>query len=483
MPARPLVRCVLPLALLLLCTSAGAQVAAVAIRGATVVDVRDGSLARDRTVLVEGNRITAVGPVAEVAVPAGAEVVEASGGFVVPCLWDMHVHATNQGDVQPFLTLFIATGITGFREPWGSLAVADTARAEIAARRVAGPPRQVVAGALIDGPARIWPGSLITLTPEEGRRAADSLHAAGAPFLKLYESLLPETYFAIAERARALGIPIAGHVSAAVAASDASDAGLRSIEHLSGVLAGCSTEEDAILADNLLATQAALGGGGGPPDPVARAAVTRHALATQDDARCRALMERFARNGTWQVPTLVATRGYAQMRELAAAGDPRLRYVPREAEGFWTPSTNPFTSRFPEEIWATVQAQYRRMEALVRMMVAAGVPILAGSDTPNPWVFPGFGLHDELELLVEAGLTPLQALQAATLNPARFLGRADELGTVTIGKLADLLVLEGNPLEDISHTRGIRAVIADGRLYRRGELDRMLEELAAQQRR
>jgi hypothetical protein len=188
-----LARCSVAVALLLLAASAHAQVPAVAIRGATVIDVRDGSLARDQTVLIEGNVITAVGPVAEVVVPPGADVLEAAGGFVVPGLWDMHVHATNQMDVPTYLTLFIANGITGFRETWGSRGAADSARAQIAARRLAGPARQVVAGAIIDGPARYWPGSLIALTPADGRRIADSLHAAGAPFLKVYESLLPDT--------------------------------------------------------------------------------------------------------------------------------------------------------------------------------------------------------------------------------------------------------------------------------------------------
>jgi hypothetical protein len=473
------VRCSPILAFLLLGSPLHAQVPTVAIRGATVIDVRDGSLKRDQTVLVEGNRIAAVGPVAEVAVPSGAEVLEAAGGFVVPGLWDMHVHATNQEDVRPFLTLFIANGITGFREPWGSRPVADSARAQIAARRLAGPARQVVAGALIDGPAPVWPGSLVALTPEDGRRTVDSLHAAGAPFLKLYESLLPETYFAIAERARALGIPFTGHVPPTVAVGLASDAGMRAVDHLNGVLRACSTAEDSILAENLRSAQAALRGDSIRPSPEVQAQRTQRMLATQDDARCRALARRLAGNGTAQVPTLVATRGYAFMRELAAASDPNLRYMDPRLEAFWTPSTNPFTNQFPEERWTSAQAQYRRMVEFVPLLAAAGVPMLAGSDTPNPWVIPGFGLHDELELLVQAGLTPLQALQSATLNPARFLGRIDDLGTVAMGKLADLLVLESNPLEDITSTRRIRAVVADGRLYRRDELDRMLEDLAA----
>jgi imidazolonepropionase-like amidohydrolase len=483
MPGRLIARCSVALALVLAGTSAHAQTAVVAIRGVTVIDVIDGSLSRDRTVLIEGNRITAVGPVAEVAVPPAAEVLEASGAYVVPGLWDMHVHVTNNPDIPGSFTLLLANGITGFREPWGSLAAADSARAAIAGRRLAGPPRQVVAGALIDGPARIWPGSLMVLAPEDGRRIVDSLHTAGAPFLKVYESLLPETYFAIAERARAVGMPFAGHVPAAVAASAAADAGIAAIEHFSGVIRGCSTAEDSILDVNLRAAHDALRGDTARPSPEVSAQRMRRMLATQDDARCRALAERLARNGTVQVPTLVAARGHAYMRELAAGGDPRLRYLDPRIKEFWTPSSNPFTNRYPEERWLSAQAQHRRFEALVPLMAAAGVPILAGSDTPNPWVIPGFGLHDELELLVQAGLTPLQALQAATVNPARFLGRTDELGTVGIGKLADLLVLEANPLEDITATRRIRAVVADGRLYRRAELDSLLDELAARQAR
>jgi imidazolonepropionase-like amidohydrolase len=491
MPAHRLARFSLGVSLSLTCTlallttgtAAHAQMPAVVIRGATVIDVTDGSLVRDRTVLIEGNRVTAVGSAAEVTVPPGADVLEAAGAFVVPGLWDMHVHATNQPDPDTYLTLFIANGITGFREPWGSRAAADAALAAIAGRRLAGPPRQVVAGALIDGPAPVWPGSLIARTPDDGRRIVDSLHVASAPFLKLFDSLLPETFLAIVARARALGMPATGHVPGAVAVGAASDAGMRSVEHLSGVIRGCSTAEDSILALNVRAAEDALRGGSPGPPPELAPQRMHHMLATQDDARCRALAARLARNGTAQVPTLIASRGYAYMRELAADGDPRLRYLDPGVKAFWTPASNPFASQFSEERWSSVQAQYGRMEQLVPLMAAAGVPILAGSDTPNPWVVPGFGLHDELELLVKAGLTPLQALQAATLNPARFLGRADELGTVAIGRLADLLVLDANPLEDITATRRIRAVVADGRLYRRAELDRLLEELAARQAR
>lgn len=261
-----------------------------------------------------------------------------------------------------------------------------------------------------------------------------------------------------------------------VSAADASEAGQRSTEHMTGVFKGCSREEEAIIAAwrDFLSESA-----GRQEDPAASLALVteldRRALATQDDARCRRLAERFIENETWLVPTLVSLRGKAYMRDLATAGDPRTRYVtpPRR----WT-APGPFLLPYSEEQWEVHQARYEREKEIVGMMAAAGVPILAGSDA-TPWVFPGFGLHDELELLVEAGLTPLHALQSATLDPVRFFKRTDELGTVEEGKLADLVLLGANPLEDITNTRRIRAVIADGRLYRRADLDRLLAEVEA----
>ncbi len=458
--------------------SAPGAATTVAIRNVTVVDVTDGSLHPDRTVLVEGNRIVTVGAAAEVAVPANAQVVEAAGGYLIPGLWDMHAHAATESRVESFFRLLLAHGITGFRDPFGSLGVAARARATAEAAELPGPPRMVVAGNMVDGPPGIVPGARVVSTPEEGRRVVDSLHAAGAPFVKVYFLLSPQTYSAISERARELEMPFAGHVPVEIRAADASDAGQRSIEHLTGVLTGCSSAEAGILAEwQELIRQMRAGN---------MAVVTknylepvRHALATQDEARCRLLAERFIENETWQVPTLISLRGKAYLRELAAAGDPRERYFKPPSR--WT-GGRPFGFPITEEQWEILQRQYEREREIVRMMAAAGVPFLAGSDTATPWVFPGFGLHDELALLVEAGLTPLQALQAATLSPARYLEATDSLGTVEVGKLADLVLLEGDPLEDIMNTRRIRAVVADGRLYRRSDLDRLLAEVEASNR-
>src|SRR5690606_32301515 len=191
-------------------------------------------------------------------------------------------------------------GVTGVRDMWHHREVAETAGAAVAAGELAGPVRAVVAGDLIDGPARIWPNSLVAYTPEEGRHLVDSLHAAGAPFIKVYSSLTPEAYRAIAGRARALRIPFAGHVPATVRAADASDAGQRSVEHFYGVLEGCSAEEDSILVAFGRAMRAARQGD--PVQTIRGAFEERHrrTVATQDDERCRSLADRFAANETWQ---------------------------------------------------------------------------------------------------------------------------------------------------------------------------------------
>jgi imidazolonepropionase-like amidohydrolase len=466
---------------LLTAASLPAQSPTFGIRGVTVVNVTDGELLRDQTVLVQGNRIVTVGARAQVAIPAGTEVIAGEGRFLIPGLWDMHVHAHDDLEVATtvYYPLFIANGITGVRDVWGSRTVADAALAAVTAGELPGP-RSIVAGALIDGPGRMWPMSLIAVTPEDGRRLVDSLHAAGAPFLKLYNSFLPETFFAIAERARSLGIPVVGHLPGAVRAADASDAGLHSIEHV-GVVRACSTGEDAAIAwvraeiasiiagDTALASRwRARGGFAEGPE----------ALARPDDERCRALAARLVKNGTAMVPTLTIGRGITGLAELAATGDPRLVYVPRHLRYSWTPANNPILGRVPPQLLERERVRQRRAVEVVRLMHEAGVLLLAGTDLGMPFVFAGFSLHDDLELLVQAGLTPLHALQTATLNPARFLKRGEELGTVSAGKLADLVLLDANPLEDITNTRRIHAVVADGRLYRRAQLDSLLARVA-----
>jgi imidazolonepropionase-like amidohydrolase len=488
-------RCVLCL-LVLTATSAAAQ-ERLAITPVTVVDVTEGALHEDQTVVVEGSRIAAVGPADEVIVPVGATIVNGAGGYLIPGLWDMHTHLLWSTDAAehyftdmpeeenswtlweryygPALDLLVANGVTGIREMWGDLEVARHVRQEaVAAERLA--PRMVVAGHVIDGPPRLWPGVIVVAAPEEARSAVDSIVAAGGAFIKVRNRVRPEVFQAIARRTQELDIPLAGHVPWLVRAAAAADAGQRSIEHLTGVVEGCSGFHDELLELNRQILEALAEREGAVADSLGARFFTRM-LSTQDDTRCRALLGHLARTETWQTPSLVLRRGTDHyLKDGDAKGDSLLKYVHPDWRKSWSPENDPYGQK-TEDIYRQRVWWHERRQEIVGMAAEEGVPMLAGTDTPNAFVVPGFSLHDEMELLVESGLLPLEALQAATINPARFLGAADSLGTVEAGKMADLVLLEANPLEDIRHTQRISAVVLDGQLLRRDELDELLESV------
>jgi imidazolonepropionase-like amidohydrolase len=452
--------------LLTLLAAASASPKSLVLRHVNIVDVNAGTVRRDMTVEIAGNRIAAISPGAA-DVPPDANVVDASGKYVIPGLWDMHVHWYD----KRYLPLFIANGVTGMRQMWG-MPEHHQWRIDINTGSLVGP-REVIASAIIDGPKPIWPNSVAVKDAAEGRAAVIREKEKGADFIKVYSLLPRDAFMGIVAEAKEQHISFAGHVPNSVRASEASDAGMKSMEHLSGVLLECSTHEDAIrqaLEDASAENTAAVMRAG--------RAHARELLETWDDARAAALFAHFLKNGTWQCPTLTVNRAFAYLDDPNLAGDPRLRYMPEAIRQSWDPK-NDFRSRevTPED-YATRKATFARQLQIVGAMRRAGVDILAGTDVLNPYCFPGFSLHDELALLVQAGLPPLDALRAATTNPARFLGTS-EFGGVEEGRIADLVVLDANPLEDIHNTRRINAVIFDGKYYPRRALDRMLRDVEA----
>lgn len=464
--------------LYLLAVQTAAAQERLAITPVTVVDVVDGSLLPEHTVLVEGDRIAAVGPAIEVDVPPGAEVVDGAGGYLIPGLWDMHAHASNGGRAFRFWPLLVAHGVTGMRDA-GSYAdslLYWRARSE---RPAVVAPRIEITSPFLAGdspPPLPGMGGTFEIRVADAASAlaiVDSLAERGIDVVKVYDGLPREAYFAVAERTQERGMSFVGHVPLSVSLEEASDAGQRSFEHVADVWASCVARGREALAEFAWASARH-----GPASDSAFAARGRlgGALASSepDPAECGPLLERMEANGTWLTPTLTILLGELQPRRFE--GDPRMHWVPGAIREQW--DARP---RMPAEQEAEVG---RRMLANAQRAVAiaheAGVGILAGTDASDmPYIFAGSSLHDELAMYVEAGLTPLEALQTGTLNPARFLGRTDELGSVEESKLADLVLLEANPLEDISNTQRIRAVVADGRLYRRADLDRLLAEAEA----
>lgn len=463
-----------------------------AITDVTVINVEQGVAEPGRTVIAMGERITSVGPSSEAEIPANATVVDGRGKFLIPGLWDMHAHTSSIPITRHiFFPLFIANGVTGIRNmaadcfeseqpdciqdgfaaPYPSIFDFKAWREEIAAGTLVGP-RVVAGSAQLDGPGPREPSTPFRPgTVEHAREHARILKERGVDFAKIYNFIPRDAYSAFADEANRLGLPFAGHVPEGVRASEASELGQRSIEHaaFTNVAEECSAREDE-LRRRLRAEL--------DSDEPQVIPLWVEMAESHDAVKCAAVYETLVRNGTWVTPTLVAGERLPGEVEFDWREDPRLRYLPREEREYWGDAAEEFDATEGDPRAQTL-ARFQR--EVTREMQRAGVPLLAGSDAGSTGVFAGFGLHDELAVLVAIGLTEAEALRTATLEPARYLAAVDTQGTVDVGKVADLVLLDANPLEDISNTQRIRAVVADGRYFDREALDELLAgvELAA----
>ena len=434
----------------------------------TVIDATGAAAKPDMSVVMSGGRIVELGRTGRVRLPKDALVVNASGKFLIPGLWDMHVHEWNK---EIFFPLFIANGVTGVRDMFSPLPPIKQWRAEIAAGTTMGP-QIVAAGIIVDGPYPFCkPCTIAVGNADEGRKAVLKVKEMGADFIKVYSMLPRDAYFAIAEEAKRQQMVFAGHVSEFVSAAEASDAGQKSVEHLSGVLVACSAKEEVLRRENEARLRAE--GIRGDTAMLEQAA----ALDSFDEKKASALFARFVKNGTWMCPTLSVLRAAALSDEASFHSDPRMKYVPVFLKKQWADGYG-WKGRTAEDN-ARAQRVFQKQLEVVGMMRRAGVRFIAGTDTANPYIFPGFSLHEELALLVQAGFTPMQALQSATRDAAQYIGRLDSLGTVEKGKRADLVLLDANPLAEISNTRRINAVVLGGKLISKQEVDKLLADVEA----
>jgi imidazolonepropionase-like amidohydrolase len=437
------------------------------LKNVTIVDVRNGTLLPDQTVILDRNHISSIGPSKSTKPPVNAASVNCRGLFLIPGLWDMHVHLVF-GDWFPgaqdiSLPLFIANGVTGVRDMGSELDVVQRWRNEIEGGDLIGP-RIYTSGPMLDGPKPRFPSSLAIATPDDSRRAVADLKRRGADFIKL-QSLIPrEAVFAIADEAKKQEITFEGHVPDSVRAGEMSEAGMKSFEHLIGIFEGSSPDEDDFLKGNKTESRF---------------------LASYDPGRAASLAAVLAKNQTWQCPTLVWERGGNLIDVTDFAKDTRAKYVPTSWKTkTWKRFTDEITQGYGSDDLATRKKFLDKELEVVGMLHKAGVPFLAGTDTPpGVAIFPGFSLHEELQRFVAAGFTPLEALQTATLNPARFFGMEEQLGNVEKGKLADLVLLSANPLADIANTQKIAAVVVNGRYFSGKDLDKMLAGVEAAARR
>lgn len=443
----------------------------------TVVDVtaRDSkrALKPEQTIVITGDHITALGKTGTVHIPEGAQVVDATGKFLIPGLWDMHVHSEDNWNTGSALNLFLANGVTGVRDMGSNLEHVLALRQRIASGALLGP-RMVVAGPFIYGMAGPSDARRFN-SAEEARAEVRRLKKAGVDFIKLYSYLSPAAFFAAVDEAKKQGLTPVGHVPFAVRASDAAKAGLKSIEHMEGALIESTDIEDALREEIAVRIRE---GKKGIRVPQIEMDQTERYRDSYSPEKLRQLSAQFVRYHTWQCPTLVVPKLELLGRESDAlqtrfAG--YLRYASKATQDSWKRDLHGLS---PDQIPnLKVYAAYKRV--LTAAMHRAGVQFLAGTDTPVPGQVPGFSLHDELSLFVQVGFSPIEALQTATINPARFFGKEKEMGTIERGKLADLVLLDANPLDDIGNTRRIDAVVVNGRHLPKNALQEMLAEVEA----
>lgn len=467
----------------------------------SVIDVRNGTVTEDQVLTISANRIMEVGATGQVRIPSGARVVNATGKFAIPGLWDMHVHIVDPdtpGDPDVTLPLFVANGVTGIRDLGSSdLDSILTLRTAVRAGERIGP-RMQLAGKVIDGnPIVFPPDTWLARTPDEARHFVDSLSSRGLDVVKAYEMLQRDVFLALVDRAKQLGLPVVAHVPLAFDANEVSSLRVRSLEHLRNIELACSAVADSLRLARTerlqleaakpdtgsLAFDWSLGYG---PGALIRAAIHREqrllAHATRDSIRCSALLRSLALNGTWQTPTLfMIQRVYLRVDTIPTVRSAS-RYVPANSWDLWESDARE-ASEMTAEARATLEQQGKWHLELVSALREAGVGILAGTDVSNPYMIPGFSLHEELAMLVLAGLSPLEALQAATLNPALYMNAADSLGLVQAGFVADIVLLDSNPLSDIANVRRVTDVVLNGRYFDRAALDSLLVQAEVAARR
>lgn len=434
-----------------------ADTASTVIDDVTVIDPRSGTAQPHQTVVIAGNRLRYVGPVAQAPAVANARRVAGAGKFLSPGLWDAHAHTVKLSP-QLHFPLMLANGVTGMRDMGDGCCKPEvrTWRENIARGAMLAPRQAATASYHVEGPGDAAGNADAAGIARASGTLVAALKARGDDFVKLQfdDHVDPAQFKAIVAQANLQGIQIAGHLPFSVDLLDPQLGALNSIEHDTRFLPQCSNL--AAQFDGNDRSKAKL-------------------LAQADEKRCNAVLDHMAKRGIAYTPTHVASIGQDWLLLSGAyRNDERVKYVIAPQRWIWRFLAYMTVRGTDAEHRAPLQAYYRASLALTQRAQARGVTLLAGADAMDPYVVHGFGLHDELDQLILAGLAPPQALRTATWNPVRHLGFERDFGTLETGKMADMLLLDANPLDDIAHLKKIDTLIYDGKLYPRKDLDAML---------
>lgn len=451
------------------------------ITNVNTIDAKDG-LQSNMTVVLDGNRIIKSGPSAEIKSSNAKNTIDGKGKFLIPGLWDAHVHFAYMENLAPSMfQLFLIYGVTSVRDTGGKIDFVKSWKDKSEANK-SGAPRVKIAGPLIDGLPNVYDGSDPSRPPlsvgagsvEEAVKIVEQLDSIGVDLIKAYEMLTPEQFEAITARAKELGLKVTGHIPLSMDAISASDAGMNSMEHLRNIEMSTAEDWEALKTQRIKLLEDGKNDPGGILRSRLHTAQRTRAAETQDEGNIAKVLDALIRNDVWQIPTLALISSTSGRAFTKAEYQESFKYLPSDVEDIWKETiANIDATPAPEN--SKIYTQWAAN--MVDRMHKKGINFMAGTDCPIFFLTPGHSLHIELQRMVEYGMTPMDALTAATAQPAKYFGMQDSLGYISEGMIADLLLLDANPLDDIRNTLKINTLVKDGKVYDHSELEKLKSNL------
>ncbi|MEM6629652.1 MAG: amidohydrolase family protein [Bacteroidota bacterium] len=454
---------------------------AICIEHISTIDPTQG-LQADQTVILKNGKIHAIGSSSDIVLSPDNTIIDGTGKYLIPGLWDAHVHFAYMEELASrMFDLFLLHGITSVRDTGGEIDFVKKWKDKALANPTEAP-RVMIAGPLLDGIPNVYDGSDPGHPPlsvglksvEEVAAEVEELDRVGVDLLKAYEMLTPEQFATITRLGKAKGLKVTGHVPLSMDVISASNAGLNSMEHMRNLELSCATNSDELLKRR----QTLLFEGKGDPGAILRSRIHQAqrqiAVENYSEEKAEEVLSVLRENETWQIPTLALNTGFVKKPFAKPEFQTSFAYLPDSTELKWKENIKAFGER---AVSPFRKAYADWTFAMVGKIHESGIDIMAGTDCPIFFLTPGRSLHEELAVLVQAGLTPLEAIKAATLNPARYFGMETELGSIQTGMWADLVILNSNPLEAIENTTDIEAVVKQGAYYDRQKLEEIRARL------
>ncbi|WP_168196600.1 amidohydrolase family protein [Bdellovibrio sp. ZAP7] len=455
----------------------------IVLKGVTIVNTQNGQLLPNMAVMIDSGKISKIISAEAVGEQGSKRVIDATGKYLVPGYLDMHAHILDDSSSAEMGAIMLAHGITGFRQMSGT--------DEILLQRKDGKLKLSE-----DSPELLgMPGPVLLRSNASSADAAVELvqkqRSEGADFIKVVD-VAPNVFFAALAEAKKEGEYFAGHIPAGVDAVQASKAGMLSIEHLGpvdSVLISCSTNEASVrkaIGSEATVNMSAEIGKLTVANPLLVRLManqnaflkTRTIIDTYSDSKCKKVAETFANFKTWHVPTLIRNVTMQQADKAEYTNSANLQYVSRGTREYWDGVSKQFTKIVKPVARETLRQLGAMDMKLVKLFDQQGVKMMTGTDVGGMWVVPGVSLHQEFDLLAKAGLSPLKVLQMTTLNGAEFLGKRSTMGTVEVGKDANLVLLDANPVVSVANLHKINGVVRDGKYYSEPMLKSLKDEAA-----